>query len=185
MRIAIMLLAACGGSDDKVVDAGSDAKVVDAKPAPDAKPAALGVLFVNEVMASNKAACADPFGEFDDWAELYNSGSTDLDLTGYSVTDDLTMPTKFVFNTGVTVPAHGYKLIWCDDQVQGPDHATFKLSADGEAFAIFAPDGTLLDKIEFGMATTDVSFARVPDGTGDFVSCTTSSCGATNKCTTP
>ena len=27
---------------------------------------------INEVMASNSTACADTFGEFDDWVELYN-----------------------------------------------------------------------------------------------------------------
>lgn len=145
--------------------------------------AAAGALVINEVMPSNTAACADGFGEFDDWVELYNPGAADLDLTGYTVTDDTAMPTRMTLPAGVVVPARGYKLLWCDDQVQGVDHLPFKLDAAGEQFAIYAPDGALIDSISFGMATTDASFARLPDGTGEFASCARPTCGAANGAT--
>lgn len=146
----------------------------------DAAPVAAGVLFINEVMPSNTAACADPFGEFDDWVELYNAGDTDLDLGGFYVTDDLQQPTKVILPEGLVVPAHGWKVLWADDQVQGLDHLSFKLEANGEDFAIAAPDGTQLDMISFGAATTDVSFARFPDGAGAMAACATSTCGGAN-----
>jgi len=165
MKWWLILLAACHGGSGSDVDAG---------------PVGLGTLFVNEVMPSNTAACADPFGEFDDWIELYNAGSTDLDLAGYYVSDDATQPMREALQTGVTVPAGGFKLLWADEQVQGVDHLQFKLEAKGEMFQIAAPDGTLIDSITFGMATTDVSFARLPDGTGDFASCSHPTCGASN-----
>ena len=138
------------------------------------------MLVINEVMASNTAACADPFGEFDDWVELYNQGDVDLDLAGFTVTDDPAAPAKVTLQAGLRVPAHGYRLIWCDGQVQGLDHVSFKLDAAGEAFALFTPDGTLVDKLEFGAATTDASLARFPDGTGAPASCAASTCGAAN-----
>ena len=185
LPIACIACAACGGDDG----GGDAADTPDAAaPSPDAAvlppdaSSPLGVLFINEVMPSNAAACADPFGEFDDWVELYNAGATDLDLTGFTVTDDTTTPAKATL-TGVTVPAHGYKLLWCDGQVQGVDHLSFKLEAKGEQFAIYLPDGSLIDSITFGKATTDVSFARVPDGTGDFASCAHATCGAANGTT--
>ncbi|MBX3156409.1 MAG: lamin tail domain-containing protein [Deltaproteobacteria bacterium] len=146
----------------------------------DAAPIAAGVLVINEIMPSNTTACADPFGEFDDWIELYNAGDVDLDLGGYYVTDDLRQPTKVILPAGLIVPAHGWKLLWADDQVQGLDHLSFKLDAKGEDFAIAAPDGTQLDMITFGASTTDVSLARFPDGTGAFAACATSTCGAAN-----
>jgi hypothetical protein len=191
--LPILFLAACGddsssgGIDAATIDAahGSDA-AHDTAPIADAPPDVAGILFVNEVMPSNATACADEFGEFDDWAELYNAGSTAIDLTGFSVTDDETNPTKVVLS-GVTVPAHGYTLIWCDGQVQGPNHVSFKLSASGEQFAVYSPGGVLVDELTFGAATTDHSFARLPDGTGAFADCATSTCGATNgtSCATP
>jgi len=142
-----------------------------------------GALVINEVMASNDAACADAFGEFDDWVELYNPGDADLELTGYTVTDDTAMPAKLTLPAGVVVPARGYKLLWCDDQVQGVDHLPFKLDAAGEQFAIYAPDGALIDSVAFGMATADTSFARLPDGAGEFASCAHPTCGAANGAT--
>ncbi|MFT3697614.1 MAG: lamin tail domain-containing protein [Kofleriaceae bacterium] len=167
MKYLFVLLAACGSSGSSV-DAAPDG------------PPGVGVLFVNEVMPSNTTACADPFGEYDDWIELYNSSSADLDLTGYYVSDDPTQPMREQLQAGVTVPAGGFKLLWADEQVQGVDHLQFKLEAKGESFLISAPDGTLIDTITFGAATTDVSFARLPDGTGAFADCPHSTCGASN-----
>lgn len=164
MKWWLLLLAACGNGSGNG----------------DAGPPGLGTLFVNEVMPSNTAACADPFGEFDDWVELYNAGSTDLELTGFYVSDDATQPMRVALQAGVTVPAGGFTLLWADEQVQGIDHLQFKLEAKGEMFLISAPDGTLIDQITFGMATTDVSFARLPDGTGEFASCAHPTCGASN-----
>lgn len=167
-------LGACASDDAATTDgATTDAATSDA-PA-----AAAGNLFINEVMPSNAAACADSFGEFDDWIELYNAGAADLDLTGYYVSDDTALAMKAQLS-GIIVPAHGFKLLWADDQVQGVDHLAFKLDAQGEQFAISAPDGALIDSITFGAATTDVAFARLPDGTGDFASCAVATCGAAN-----
>jgi len=177
--------AACGGSDAASSDAGADGARGDADAADAAAPdtagaSAAGVLFINEVMPSNTAACSDALGEFDDWVELYNAGDADLDLAGFTVTDDAALPTKAVLPAGVVVPAHGTLLLWADGQVQGVDHLSFKLDAAGEAFAIFAPDGAPIDAMTFAAATTDVSFARLPDGTGAFAPCARATCGALN-----
>ncbi len=155
----LLLLVGCGSDGDK----------------------AAGVVFINEVMPSNTAACPDPFGEYDDWVELYNSSNDDIDLTGYKLSDDPTLPGKATLDE-IVVPAHGYKLLWLDDQVQGLDHFLFKLDAKGEQIGLYTADLAPIDETTFGEATTDVSFARVPDGTGEFVSCTTSTCGASNAC---
>jgi len=42
-------------------------------------------------MAANTSFLVDPTdGGFDDWFELYNPNSTNVDLTGYSLSDRLT-----------------------------------------------------------------------------------------------
>lgn len=162
--LALALAAAgCGGGDST----------------PDGPPG-VGVIVINEVMPSNTAACPDPFGEFDDWVELYNRGDADLDLGDFTLSDDAAVPAKARIPKGVVVPARGYKLLWLDGQVQGIDHFPFKLDAAGEQVGLYAPDGTAIDALSFGAAATDVSFARIPDGTGDFTTCATSTCGAPN-----
>jgi hypothetical protein len=86
------------------------------------------------------------------------------------LTDDPANPTRWRIPAGTTVAAGGYVLIWADGDT-GDDglHANFKLSADGEAVALFDTDGvTQIDHVSFGPQRTDVSFGRYPDGTGEF-----------------
>jgi hypothetical protein len=143
------------------------------------------VLFVNEFVASNAASLADPSGEYDDWIEIYNPGATPVDLGGMYVTDDLTVHTKWQIPTtdpaASTVPAHGYLLLWADSQPdQGVVHVNFKLSAAGEMIGLYTSGDEVIDEVTFSVQTTDVSAARVPDGSANWVFLTTPTPGATN-----
>jgi hypothetical protein len=145
-------------------------------------------LKINEVMASNTATLASDLGNFGDWVELYNLTNADIDLSGLYFTDDITIPTKYQFPTGLSttiVPANGFKLVWADDSAQAL-HANFKLSGTtGETIAIFAADGiTLIDSISFGTQTTDVSFGRTTDGGASWTTFTVPTPGASNDPTT-
>jgi hypothetical protein len=130
---------------------------------------------INEWMASNTKTLMDPLTQrYDDWFELYNAGSTVVDLTDYTLTDTLTNATQFVIPAGTAIPAGGYLLVWADQQGNDPTnqelHANFKLSQSGEAIGLFAPDGTVVDSVVFGPQTNDVSQGRYPDGAaGPFV----------------
>ncbi|OAV45626.1 lamin tail domain-containing protein [Lewinella sp. 4G2] len=126
---------------------------------------------INEFVASNDASAADEAGEFDDWIELYNNTSAAIDLTGYTLSDNPENIAKWQFPDGTTIEANGYLIVWADedgDEDQGPLHASFKLSAGGETLALGDPNGNVVDNVEFGQQETDVAFARVPNGTGEF-----------------
>lgn len=124
-------------------------------------------LVINEIMASNASTIADPAGEFDDWVELYNPSSTNIDLSGLYLSDNPTNLNKWAFPQGTIIAAQGYLLIWCDedgDKAQDGLHANFKLSATGEFIALSDQDGLLLvDSLSFGAQTTDISYGRVQD----------------------
>jgi len=121
-------------------------------------------IFINELLAKNSNDVTDDWGEQEDWVELYNPNPLPFDLTGHYLTDDLTVPTKWAFAPGTTVPAQGHLIIWADeDSEQGSLHASFKISVDGEALGLFGPDAEgnpMLDFIAFGPQETDVSFGR-------------------------
>ncbi|MGI9242492.1 MAG: lamin tail domain-containing protein, partial [Verrucomicrobiales bacterium] len=125
---------------------------------------------INEWMASNDGAVADPAdGDFDDWFELYNSGEETVDLSGFSLTDDLSDPGKFAIPPGTVITARNYLIVWADGEpdqgLPGGDlHANFSLNASGEAIGLFAPDGTQVDAVEFGAQTDNSSEGRWPDG---------------------
>ena len=142
------------------------------------------VLYINEFMADNDATIEDPdeTGKFEDWIELYNPGTESVDLSGMYLTDDVTDSTQWQFADGITIAAGGYLVIWADnDTDQGDTHASFKLSADGETITLYNTDGaTLIDSIEFGAQSTDVSYGRYPDGTENWGSMETPTPGAAN-----
>lgn len=90
-------------------------------------------LFINEVCASNNQY-VDEFREDDDWIEIYNDGTSPVDLGGMYISDKRKNLTRFQIPTGqpekTTVPAKGYLVIWADadSSAQGPLHTNFKLS---------------------------------------------------------
>ena len=154
-------------------------------------PAALPIqVYINEWMADNLTTRADPAdGQFEDWFEIYNPGAMSVDLGGYYFTDNLT--NKFQFkvpeNGQYVVPAHGYLLVWADNE-SGQNatnrvdlHVDFALAKGGEAIGLFGADGTLVDAVTFGAQTTDKSEGRLPDGSGTIAVLAQASPGAANS----
>jgi len=103
-------------------------------------------------------------------AELYNPNNIVVDLSNYTLTDTLTNPTQWRIPLGTTIAPRGFLLVWADGETSqnGPQssdlHANFKLSKSGEAIALFAPNGQVVDAVVFGAQTTDVSQGRWPNG---------------------
>lgn len=138
-------------------------------------------VIINEVMAQNSATIADPdYGESADWVELYNAGIEDVDLSGYFVTDNLKSPTKYMLPEGTMIEAGGYLLIWCDDRGEGL-HASFKLSADGESFALYNPNMEEIDAVTFDVQLMDISFGRQLDNTEEWAYFSTATPGYENS----
>lgn len=125
-------------------------------------------LVINELMASNDVTHTDNFDEFDDWIEIYNKSSSTLSLDGYYLSDDIDNLDKFAL-PAVSIEPNGYYLIWADeDGTQGDDHANFKLNADGEDLFLINVTNEIVDQVSFFGLTTDMSYERSPNGTGDF-----------------
>jgi len=137
---------------------------------------------LNEVLPSNHNDCADEFGERDDWLELYNTSNDAVDLAGYSLTDDTASPRKSVIPDGVTIAGRSELLFWADHTPdQGKTHLAFKLKSKTEEVVLYDADSRQVDLFRWTDAYADVSFARVPDGTGDWVRCAKPTCGEDNS----
>lgn len=125
---------------------------------------------INEILASNQAAETDEQGEHEDWIELYNTSNQNVDLSGFYLTDNPSNLDKWDFPSGTVIPPFGYLVLWADeDSSQGPLHCNFKLSAAGEFLALLDADLNFVDTLNFQQQTTDMGYARVPNGTGPFV----------------
>ncbi len=130
----------------------------------------VGGLVINEIMASNISSIADQDGEFDDWVELYNGNNFSLNLNGYYLSDNENDLYKWSF-PNISIPANDYLIVWCDTagNSQSGLHTTYRLSADQEEVYLTSPTGVVLDAVHFVNMPTDLSYSRVPNGSGPFV----------------
>jgi hypothetical protein len=145
--------------------------------------AAKGQIVINEFLASNATITQDPdFGEYADWIELYNAGTSNVNLNGYYITDNLNIPDKWSISGNLNIPAKGYALIWTDGKNTGL-HTSYKISMAGEEIGLFSPSLHLLDSVTFGVQTIDISMGRSPDGSAAWKYFTAPTPGASNNTT--
>lgn len=129
-------------------------------------------LVINEFMASNTTCCPDTDSgeeEFDDWIEIYNTGTTPVNLAGMYLSDNKDNPFEDKISTddatSTTIEAGGYLLFWADGSTkQGALHLNFNLSADGEDVGLFYIDGRTIDVYTFESQNENVSWGRTTDG---------------------
>jgi len=121
---------------------------------------------INEWMASNSQTVQDPAdNEYDDWFELYNTSTQQVDISGCILSDgndEWTVP------VGTLIEPKDFLLVWADRQPEQNGfnddlHADFKLSKDGEEI-LMSSDGVMVDYVSFGPQQTDISIGRYPDG---------------------
>lgn len=130
-----------------------------------------GDIVINEILASNSFIQMDDDGEFDDWIELYNNTSSDVDVSGYYLSDDVENTLRWSFPNETIIEGNSYLVVWADkDTMQTGLHANFKLASSGEALFLSDASGNLVDELNFSNQTADVSFGRFPNGTGVFTS---------------
>ena len=127
-------------------------------------------LVINEV-----ASKGDPL----DWFELYNASDKRIELSDFLVADDLNNAAKRVpFRDNLVIQPGGYLQIELDkDGWPG-----FALGGD-EELGIWTTEGKLVDQVDWdeGEAGEGMSFARVPDGTGEFRTVDNPTPGAANR----
>ncbi len=70
-------------------------------------------IVINEVMTSNKTSLQDEDSDFPDWVELYNKSNSDIDLTGYGLSDK--KDSRWIFPV-MTLSAGGHLLIFASDK---------------------------------------------------------------------
>src|SRR5690606_16520429 len=129
-------------------------------------------LVINEFMAFNSSCCPDKDSgkdEFDDWIEIYNAGSTPVNIAGMYLSDDKSDPFKGKIPNSnaslTTIQPGGFLLVWADgEKDQGVLHLDFSLSTSGEDVGLYYLDGRAIDEITFGAQTENNSWGRTVDG---------------------
>jgi hypothetical protein len=125
---------------------------------------------INEIMAQNTLTVTDESGGYADWVELYNNSNNPVDISGYFLSDDTMDFTCWSFPPNTVIPANGYLIVWADvDTLDGALHSNFNLSSNGEVVTLSDQEGNTINQVIYGPQNTDMGYARVPNGTGNFV----------------
>lgn len=134
-------------------------------------PPAYTQVVINEVQSSNSTIFADEDGAFEDWIELYNTGEEPVNLNGYGLSDDFDNPFKWLVPEIIIEPGE-FLVIRASgkdrSQAGQPLHTNFSIQKDGEEVILTTPDGDTADELEPTLIPRDISYGRVPDGTGEW-----------------
>lgn len=145
-------------------------------------------LVINEILASNNAANTDEDGDHQDWLELFNGTAGAISLNGYGLTDNPSLPFKWVFPDYNIQPGE-HLLVWCSDKNRtnpaAPLHTNWKISNEGETIRLSDALGNLVDQIPPVVLGSDVSYGRTVSGGPDFTIFVQPTPGAPNSDSPP
>ncbi len=114
-------------------------------------------LKLNEIMSKD-------VNDNPDWIEVYNSGSADMDISGYILNDKDIAEGGFTIPAGTVITANGFYRV--DTDVSG-----ISVSSGGEDVSLAKPDGTVIDLTRTPDMTSNVglTWAREIDGEGEWM----------------
>ena len=94
---------------------------------------------INRVMTSNPSTCLSVDGNYYDWIELKNTGDTEMDMSGWKLSDSLDLRGAYVFGEVMLAPQDTL-IVYCAERpsdLTGDEIFTgFRLSSDGESLML-------------------------------------------------
>ena len=122
-------------------------------------------LRVTEIMARNATYAADGSGLYHDYIEIYNSSASDVDISGYHLSDSRDDVMKWAFPEGTVIGAGQYMLVYAPGVQSSGLYADFKLSSEGECVVLSNQRGQMIDIVEYGLSAVDQAYSLDSDGT--------------------
>lgn len=122
-------------------------------------------LVINEVMIEN-SFLADEYGETEAWLEIFAPSTATIQLNELELKSQTTGEVWALPSS--RLPGFGYQNIWLDgDTLQGEWHASLECQI-GDTLLLQYPNGTIVDQVIIKSTSSQSSYARYPNGTGDF-----------------
>lgn len=141
---------------------------------------------INEYSASNLNSFTDSFQKTEDWIELYNTSSSDVDISGWHLSDKQNKPAKWEIPAGTMIPANGFLVFWCSGRnahVNGEYHTNFKLAQTkaNEFVLLSDPNENIIDAFPLEITLVEHSRCRAVDGGSNWKVCTQPTLGSSNN----
>ena len=136
-------------------------------------------IVLNELIMSNGSVMGDNTDENDyrEIIEIYNTSDLTINLEGYGLTNDPEKPLKWTF-PDVKIASGARKVIIASEKnshktedEEGNSlylHTNFRLSATGDFVGLTRPSGEWADSVTTSFVPRDHSYARYPDGRGEW-----------------
>lgn len=121
---------------------------------------------INEILLINRSTTLDEDGNRSAWIELLNAGRDEVDLCGFALSDDATLPRKWILPPALLRPGDRM-LVHASGKDRGM-HANFDLTPRSQLVVLTGPDEGTADAVALPRQTEDRSYGRDPDGTGRF-----------------
>lgn len=132
-------------------------------------------LRINEVMVQNESSVVDEYGQHGAWIELFNTNFAPLEISSVYLTTDKNNPRMYPVPLGDAKTRIGKRqriIFWADnDHTKGTFHTNFTLVPGRDNWiGIYDADGvTLIDEVVVPASlSADQSYARTPDGDGEW-----------------
>lgn len=129
-------------------------------------------LRINEWLTDRQFAAVNSF------VEIYNPNSEPAALSGLFLSDTAGAPNRFPFPALSFIEPGGF-VAFATDGLSDPGHVNFKLSSDVGLISL-SSSNAVVDLVEYGPQTTDVSEGRSPNGSDAITFFTQPTPGAAN-----
>ncbi|MDM8531232.1 lamin tail domain-containing protein [Anaerolineales bacterium HSG25] len=123
-------------------------------------------LVINEIVASNRTNLIDEDGDHSDWIEIYNPTSKPINLSGWSLTNDVKQSAKWTFPATI-IESHSYLILFASgkDRITSPNlHTNFKLKKTGGELFLFEPSVrrfTNVIQVPYPAQFSDIAYGRI------------------------
>ncbi len=124
-------------------------------------------ILINEVCSYNGDVVEDENGDEPDWIELYNAGSTPVDLFDFALSGEGSDPWKLPHKI---LQPQSWLLVFASGKNRTTPnlHTDFKLSKEGETIKLYDPSGALLQELVIPELHLDHSYGPSTDGGSSF-----------------
>ncbi len=116
-------------------------------------------------------------GSVDEFIEIYNNGSHSVDISGWYLDDEANGGADpFQIPSGTTIPAGNY-LVFYDNETD------VSLNNGGDSVRLLNENQTVLDNQTYPSSSSGISYARYPDGYGNWATTPDPTPGSANNVT--
>jgi len=131
-----------------------------------------GGLRINEYSTNSTETLMDDEGEFVSWVEIYNGTEKEVNLKGYSLSDDKLDKQKWIFPEYRIAPG-GYGVVYLSgkDKAYGGGrtiHCNFKLNGKEETLYLFSKTGHVADEVSVYELFSNLTCGRTNENPDKF-----------------